>query len=143
MPDLDTERKLVKKALEARGQSYSPYSHFRVGAALLTASGNIYTGCNIENASYGAGICAERTAAVKAVSSGDAEFAAIAVAGFPNNAADEERDLAFPCGICRQFLNEFACAGMPVYIARAEDDYYSTTLDDLLPHSFGPNDLIK
>ena len=94
-------------------------------------------------ASYGAGICAERTAAVKAVSSGDAEFAAIAVAGFPNNAADEERDLAFPCGICRQFLNEFACAGMPVYIARAEDDYYSTTLDDLLPHSFGPNDLIK
>ena len=139
--DEKTKRSLVAQAIEARKTSYAPYSRFAVGASLLTASGNIYTGCNVENASYSAGICAERTAAVKAVSEGDNRFVAIAVAGYSINAPAEARGLAYPCGICRQFLHEFATKDMPVFVVKTTDDYIETTLAELLPQAFGPKDL--
>jgi cytidine deaminase len=137
----ETEQKLTKLAIKASEKSYSPYSKFRVGAALLTSSGNIYTAANVENASYGAGICAERSAAVKAVSEGDREFVAIAIFGAYDGASEEKINYAFPCGICRQFLNEFAVEGMEVLVCKTPDDYIKTTLDELLPNSFGPKDL--
>lgn len=95
-----SESELMNKALEAMRNAYTPYSHFNVGAALLAASGRIYLGCNVENASYGATICAERTALVKAISEGEREFVAIAI-------VCGARTRLFPCGICRQFLSEF------------------------------------
>lgn len=130
---------LIQKAREARLQAYAPYSNYLVGAAILTGSGTIYTGCNIENASFGGTICAERTAAVKAVSDGQDEFLAVAVVGSPR--WHDDLGFAFPCGICRQFLNEFADAAIPVYIARTDDDIVETTLGELLPHAFGPRQL--
>lgn len=132
---------LVRLALEARSHSYAPYSHFCVGAALLTGSGKVYQGCNVENASYGGTICAERNAALRAVYEGERRFTAIAVAGFPDNCPEEARGYAYPCGICRQVLREFAAPGMKVYIARTEEDVVETTLEELLPMSFGPEDL--
>lgn len=132
---------LLQKAIAARQHSYAPYSNFAVGAALLTKSGNIYTGCNVENAAFGAGICAERTAAVKAISEGDDKFVAIAVAGYPINATREQLSLAFPCGICRQFLNEFALPNMPVFVVKTVNDYVETSLEEILPHAFGPKNL--
>ena len=135
------KKELVRLALEAQEHSYVPYSHFRVGAALLTESGKVYQGCNIENASYGATNCAERTAAFRAVFDGETHFAALAVAGFPKDCPVEDRGYAYPCGICRQVLREFALPGMKIYIARTEDDFIETTLEELLPLSFGPEDL--
>lgn len=132
---------LIEKALEARKMSYSPYSHFQVGAAILTESGKIYTGANIENASYGATICAERTAAVKAIFEGERLFAAIAIAGSPEGTAEEDFVYSHPCGICRQFLREFALPDMVVYIKGPEDKIKETTLSELLPDSFGPEHL--
>lgn len=120
---------LVNKAKEALQFSYAPYSHFRVGACLLAADGRIFTGCNIENASYGATNCAERTALFKAVSEGAREFTAIAIAA--------EKTMAWPCGICRQALNEFA-PELRVIVA-CDDLREEARLSDLLPHSFGPS----
>lgn len=134
-------RELVRLAIDARERSYSPYSKFRVGAALL-AGGKIYQGCNVENASYGAAICAERNAALQAVYDGRLKFEAIAVVGYAQDAKPEEIGYAYPCGICRQFLREFAVPGMKVYVAKSLDDIYETTLEDLLPASFGPEDLL-
>lgn len=132
---------LIEKALGARKMSYSPYSHFQVGAAILTESGKIYTGANIENASYGATICAERTAAVKAIFEGERLFAAIAIAGSPEGTAEEDFAYSYPCGICRQFLREFALPDMAVYIKGPENEIKETTLSELLPDSFGPEHL--
>lgn len=137
-----TKEQLVDLAFTARESAYAPYSSFMVGAALLCGSGQVYLGCNVENASYGAGICAERTAAVKAVSEGERAFTAIAVVGFAKGAAPGEAGFAYPCGICRQFLREFAAPGMKVYVARTREDVLDTTLEDLLPHSFGPESLL-
>lgn len=137
-----TKEQLVDLAFTARESAYAPYSSFMVGAALLCGSGQVYLGCNVENASYGAGICAERTAAVKAVSEGERAFTAIAVVGFAKGAAPGEAGFAYPCGICRQFLREFAAPGMKVYAARTREDVLDTTLEDLLPHSFGPESLL-
>ena len=139
----EMKAKLVKEAFEARRGSYSPYSRFQVGAALLTSDGRIFTGANIENASYGATICAERTAAVKAAFSGSREFIAIAVVGSEEGSEDEEMAYAYPCGICRQFLREFlpSAGDVTVLVARTPDNYRETTLNALLPHSFGPQDL--
>lgn len=134
--------KLVSLAFQARESSYSPYSSFMVGAALLCGSGKIYLGCNVENASYGAGICAERTAAVKAISEGERLFRAIAVVGFEKGAGPESAGFAYPCGICRQFLREFAVPDMAVLVARTPTDILDTTLEALLPHSFGPEHLL-
>lgn len=122
---------LVKQAIEAREYSYSPYSHYKVGAALLTAGGNIYKGCNIENAGYTASVCAERTAIFKAVSQGETDFVAIAVATGNGGA---------PCGVCRQVMREFS-ANLTVIIGTTAGDYQVLTLADLLPHSFGPENL--
>jgi cytidine deaminase len=122
---------LLQVAIEAREKSYSPYSHYKVGAALLTAGGKIYTGCNIENAAYGPSNCAERTAIFKAVSEGEREFAAIAVVTSNRGA---------PCGVCRQVMREFA-PNLIVIIGDIKGDYYIVTLNDLLPGSFGPENL--
>ena len=134
--------RLVEEAFKAREKSYSPYSRFKVGAALLTPDGQVHTGANIENASYGATICAERTAAVKAVSAGSKEIVALAVVGSEEDPAGG-MDFAYPCGICRQFLREFlpASGDMVILVARGLEDYRETSLNALLPHSFGPSDL--
>ena len=124
---------------DARAQSYCIYSGFSVGAALLTKSGKVYKGCNIENASYPAGICAERTAFVKALSEGEREFAAIAISG--GKKGDKPAD-AFPCGICRQFMNEFVSGDdFEVVIVHEDMGYSVYKLSELLPYSFGPENL--
>lgn len=132
---------LCRLADEARKNSYCNYSGFSVGAALLTANGRVYKGCNIENASYPAGICAERTAFCKAISEGEREFAAIAIAGGPVGEAPGD---AYPCGICRQFMNEFVDGDSFEVLVVHEDMSFSThTLTELLPYSFGPKSLKK
>mgnify|MGYP000867457187 CR=1 FL=1 len=136
----ELKKTLVESAFKAREGSYSPYSCFMVGAAILTADGRIFTGANVENASYGATICAERTAAVKAASSGARQFTAIAITGFSDDVPPEDRGYAFPCGICRQVLREFLpeSGDIAVFVALSPDDVFETTLNALLPHSFGP-----
>lgn len=131
---------LITAAIEARRNSYSPYSHYQVGAALLTANGQIITGCNIENAAYGPSNCAERTAFFKAVSEGIREFSAIAIVGSPEGEALTQ--YAYPCGVCRQVMREFCePAQFQVIVAKSEADYCVTTLAQLLPESFGPANL--
>ena len=134
-------KELVRLAFEARQKSYAPYSNFCVGAALLGESGTVYQGCNIENASYGATVCAERTAVFGAVARGEKRFAAIAITGAKENAAPNELGYAWPCGICRQVLREFSPGGLTVLVARTPEDFVTTTLAELLPQSFGPEDL--
>lgn len=124
---------LIGKAREALNNAYCPYSKYRVGAAVLTENGNIYTGCNIENGSYGATNCAERTAVFKAVSEGERSFTAIAVF------TDEGNTPPFPCGICRQVLTEFCAPDMPVIIYDGEKSVYNFTLEELVPFSFSFN----
>lgn len=125
---MEKYKELYAKALEARENAYAPFSGFKVGAALLTEEGNIYTGVNIENSSYGATICAERTAFVKAISEGYRKFKAIAV-----TAGDEEE--ALPCGICRQFMYEFS-PEMEVITGVDIDRLNVKTLEELLPGGF-------
>ena len=133
---------LIRKALEARKNSYTPYSHFQVGAALLTESGQIYTGCNIENAAYGPTVCAERCAIFKAVSEGERSLKAIAIAGGSENETDILSGYAFPCGVCRQVMREFAKdASFKVIVARSTAEYQIFSLEELLPNSFGPGNL--
>ena len=107
-----------------------PYSHFRVGACILTESGETFKGCNFENASYGAAICAERCAASCAIAAGQRRFKAIAIAA--------ERTAAWPCGICRQVLREFGDLSMPVDVGQRGQGFRVKTLGELLPESFGP-----
>lgn len=128
-------RELAQAALEARQMAYVPYSHYAVGAALLTAEGDIYKGGNIENASYGATNCAERTAIFKAVSEGRRGFLAIAVAG--GMEGSQPVDYAYPCGICRQVMEEFAADDFIVIVVRSVSDYRVHSLVELLPHGFG------
>lgn len=124
---------------EARAQSYCIYSGFSVGAALLTKGGRVYKGCNIENAAYPAGICAERTAFVKALSEGEREFKAIAVSGGPKG---ERPNDAYPCGVCRQFMSEFVSGDdFEVIIVHENMDHSVYKFRELLPHSFGPENL--
>ncbi len=125
---------LVASASAALLQAYAPYSNYRVGAALRTKDGNVFTGCNVENAAYPACICAERTALVKAVSEGYRQFSAIAVV---------TRNGGFPCGLCRQMLYEFA-PNMRVFIGDPSGQVlHDVVLKDLLPHGFGPQELNK
>lgn len=131
---------LAKEALLARQQSYSPYSNFMVGAALLTKEGKVYHGCNIENAGYSPTNCAERTALFTAVCAGERHFAAIAVAGGPKDANLLEP--CYPCGVCRQALFEFCEPEMPVLIVSGEGEYSEHTLGELLPFGFGGKDLL-
>lgn len=128
-------KQLITKALEVQNNAYVPYSNFKVGAAVLTKSGKIYTGCNIESASYTPTICAERTAISKAVSEGDRDIEAVAVVGNPE-------EFTFPCGVCRQVIREFG-KDATIIIAKNEEEYKVFKLDELLPYSFGPEDLDK
>jgi len=132
-------KNLIREAIEAMKFSYSPYSHYQVGAALLTADQKIYTGCNIENASYTPTNCAERTAFFKAISEGEKDFAAIAVVGGKNG---NLIDYAPPCGVCRQVIREFVDPKrFLVVIAKSEEEYMLFFLEELLPLSFGPEHL--
>lgn len=123
------ESDLIKIALEAKKYAYAPYSHFYVGAALLTLSGKVYTGVNVENASYGATNCAERTAVFKAVSEGEKEFSAIAV-------VSDSEETVYPCGICRQVLLEFGGSELKVLCGKNDGSYKMYILGDLLPYGF-------
>lgn len=130
--------KLIETALEYQKRAYSPYSHYRVGAALLCEDGTIYGGCNIENASYGMTNCGERTAIFKAVSEGKKDFCAIAIVGKMDGEEDVTfPDYAYPCGACRQVMKEFCKDDFIVIIAKDVADYEEYTLEQLLPHGFG------
>jgi cytidine deaminase len=133
MSDLE----LMKLAVEARKASYSPYSNFKVGAALLGKSGKVYLGCNVENAAYTPTNCAERTAVFKAVSEGEREFLAIAIVG---GSGEESADFCAPCGICRQVLAEFCEQDFRIVLG-TPNNFKAYTLAELLPFSFGKNDL--
>ncbi len=127
---MDTDQ-LIALATEARGASYSPYSNYPVGAAVQSESGEVFTGCNVENASYGLTICAERVAVFNAVAAGHVRLVAAAIVT-PSKGA--------PCGACRQVLLEFG-PEMIVHIASPDGDRRSRTMAQLLPESFGPSDL--
>lgn len=130
---------LIEKAFEAREASYSPYSKYKVGAALLTKDGKVYKGCNIENASYTPTNCAERTAFFKAVSEGEREFEAIAIVGGYDGSPE---DYAYPCGVCRQVMMEFCDPkSFHVITAVSRDKYIDKTLEEMLPYGFGPSSL--
>ncbi|MBT2569089.1 cytidine deaminase [Planococcus sp. ISL-110] len=128
------KEQLMEQAIAARSNAYVPYSKFPVGAALLTADGKVYTGCNIENAGYSMTNCAERTAVFKAVSEGDKTFKALAVS------ADTPGPVS-PCGACRQVLAEFCAPDMPVYLTNLKGDVQETTISELLPGAFSTEDL--
>ena len=123
---------LIRQAIEARKNSYSPYSGFQVGAALLCEDGTVYTGCNVENAAYGPSNCAERTAIFKAVSEGKREFTRIAIVG----GREGESVAPTPCGVCRQVMSEFCKPSFEVVMAVNEKEYEVMTLGDLLPRGF-------
>ena len=125
-----TERELCQKAVAMLDMAYVPYSHFPVGAALLCKDGTVFTGCNIENAAYSPGICAERTAVAKAVSEGHTDFTRIVIAG-------RSADFCVPCGVCRQVLREFA-PDLEIICLNGKGEEQVFTLPQLLPHSFGP-----
>ena len=127
-------RSLLEKAEEARKKSYSPYSRYPVGAALMAKDGTIYAGCNVENVSYGAALCAERNALGSAVADGQRDFTAIAIIGSPD-------DYTMPCGICRQVLAEFR---VPLIICgKSENDYRLYTLEEIFPAAFTADELKK
>ncbi|WVQ85401.1 cytidine deaminase [Cryptococcus sp. DSM 104549] len=147
---------LFSAAIKYRDRAYAPYSKFHVGAALLGEDGQIFGGCNVENASYGAGICAERTAMTKAVSEGQKKFLAVAVV------SDIPSPTTSPCGICRQFLREFLEPHVPIYLLsgaypvgtnpsfledlegeEAKKHIVKMTMAEVLPNSFGPEHLLK
>ncbi len=135
MINSDSFVNLINGAIETRKQSYSPYSNFKVGASILVDDGKIFVGCNIENASYGASNCAERTAIFKAVSEGYKSIYAICVVG----SFDE---YTYPCGICRQVMLEFANHNdIPVIIAKDRENYLVHKLSEIIPFSFGKKDL--
>ena len=125
-------KELIKMAISASENAYAPYSDYKVGAALLTDSGKIYTGCNIENASYSPTVCAERVALFKAVSENQRNFKALAVYG---------KNMAYPCGVCRQVLSEFCLPETKIFIVKDENNFEETTLGKLLPKSFTKNNL--
>ena len=124
---------LIKYAMEASKNSYSPYSNFKVGAALLTKDNKLYLGCNIENGAYSPSICAERVAFSKAISDGAKEFKAIAIVGGLNG---EFKDFCSPCGVCRQVMKEFCDDNFMIYLGNDKLEYKKYTLKELLPNSF-------
>ena len=131
---------LIRRALEKQGMAYAPYSKFYVAAAVLTESGEIYTGVNVENASYPAGTCAERNAIETAVACGERKITAIAIAGGKNGT---HRKYCVPCGVCRQVMREFCNPEeMRVLLAKTAEEYLEMTLEELLPMSFGPEELL-
>ncbi|XP_019367437.1 PREDICTED: cytidine deaminase [Gavialis gangeticus] len=127
---------LLHVCKEAKKEAYCPYSHFPVGAALLTGDGKIFSGCNVENACFPLGVCAERTAIQKAISEGYRNFRAMAIA------SDSEEEFIVPCGACRQVMREFG-RNWDVYMTKPNGTYMFKTLEELLPLSFGPEGLKK
>ena len=127
-------KKLIKEAEKARKRAYTPYSKFQVGAAVLCADGKIFTGCNIENASFGLAVCAERVAIFKAISEGSTKFEAIAVI------SDTDKPCS-PCGACRQVISEFG-EDIPLIMANLKGDFKIKKIKELLPEAFGKNDLL-
>ena len=132
-------QELIEKAISMMDHSYSPYSHFHVGAALLAKNGNVYGGCNIENAGYTPSNCAERTAFFKAVSEGERSFAAIAIVAGPENG---DLVLTAPCGVCRQVMMEFCdYETFTIILGTSPNHYKIMTLKEILPLGFGPKNL--
>lgn len=130
-------KELIDKAFDAQQKSYAPYSGFNVGAALLCDNGNVYTGCNIENAAFTPTNCAERTAFFKAISEGDNKFTSIAIVGDKSGVKQGEGDFCAPCAVCRQVMAEFCNLDtFKVYIAKSRDEYLEYTLGELLPLAF-------
>lgn len=136
--DEKTIKTLIKEAINKLPDAYAPYSNFHVGAALLTQEGKIFTGVNIENASYGLCNCAERTAIFSAVKEGERHFSAICIVGGPGG---EISDLCPPCGACRQVMSEFCKNDFTIILARSEEDYELHTLGELFPLSFNSDNL--
>ena len=134
-----TSLELVNLAIEAREHAYVPYSNFAVGAALLTKDGKVYQGCNIENSSYGATNCAERTAFFTAVYQGERDFEAIAIVG--GKAGEPVSELCAPCGICRQVMREFCKDDFKIFLSKGDGTVLEATLTNLLPLSFSKEDL--
>lgn len=134
-----TDAELIRMAFKAMENAYVPYSGYKVGAALLAESGRVYTGCNIENASYTPTVCAERTAFFKAVSEGERRFSKIAIVG---GKGGEVSTYFVPCGVCRQVMSEFCDDEFSVIIAKSETDYLLKSLNDLLPCRFSPQYLV-
>lgn len=135
-----TDIKLLEEAKKARLMAYAPYSKFKVGAALLTKSGKVYHGCNIENAAYTPANCAERTAFFKAVSEGETEFEKIAVVGAMEGR--EADDICSPCGVCRQVMMEFCNPKtFKIILANGKGNILVSSLDEIFPYGFGPKDL--
>ena len=128
-----TPLELVNRAIEAREHAYVPYSHFAVGAALLTKDGKVYPGCNIENSSFGATNCAERTAFFSAVYAGEREFEAIAIVGGPRGPLTE---YCSPCGVCRQVMQEFCGPDFEIHMQKAGGGVFTVKLPELLPFGF-------
>ena len=134
---MEEYKQLVEKAKEAMTHAYAPYSNFKVGAALLTDTDKIYTGCNVENASFGATNCAERTAIFSGVANGNRKLKELALIG-------DVKAFTYPCGICRQVISEFAESGdMKIYIIKNENEVLETTLDEVMPGTFTKKDLEK
>lgn len=132
------KKDLFNMAKDAMKNSYAPYSNYNVGAALLCKNGNLYNGCNIENASYSLTNCAERTALFSAIANGEKEFEAICVVGGKNS---EITDYAMPCGACRQVLGEFCDADFKIYVGINENDIKEYKLSELIPYSFNKSKL--
>lgn len=135
-----TNKELCEIAIKAMDNAYVPYSNYKVGAALLTKSGKVFSGCNIENASYTPTICAERTAIFKAVSEGEREFLRIAVAGGKNGEISGEFP---PCGVCRQVMAEFCEGDFEILVVNSANDYTVYSLNEILPNAFSPKHLAK
>lgn len=131
-------KELVKAAFDAMTKSYAPYSGYTVGAALLSKSGVLYTGCNVESASYSPTNCAERTAFFKAISEGEREFSKIAIVGGKQG---NVTDMFMPCGVCRQVMAEFCDDDFEIIVALTPDDFKSFTLKELLPFGFSKNNI--
>ena len=132
--NLNVYKDLIDCALNSQNKAYTPYSQFKVGAAVLTESGKIYGGCNIENASYTPTVCAERVAIFKAIFDGEMKIKKIAVVGKKNS-------FTYPCGVCRQVIREFCTEDCEIILVKSENEYKIINFLDLLPYSFGPEDL--
>lgn len=130
---------LIAVALDARKKSYSPYSGFRVGSALICRNGKVFSGCNIENSAFSPTCCSERTAIFKAVSEGETDFEKIVIVGGKGDS--EPTDFCSPCGVCRQVMNEFCDDKFKIVLAKNINDYKEYSLDQILPLSFGKSDV--
>ncbi|MBO5462983.1 MAG: cytidine deaminase [Clostridia bacterium] len=133
-----TDKELLSLAVNAMKKSYSPYSNCKVGAALLCKNGKVFTGTNVENASFSPTVCAERVAVFKAVSEGETEFSGIAVVGGKDGKIN---GIFAPCGVCRQVLREFCDDDFPIILGESENDFKKVTLKELLPLSFSPDNV--